>query len=148
MGEPVGEHNPAAKAAGSAPRADVPMKLQSKFVPGGSSAPAAAPRSDWVEGQELEDLLYSMTNEHLRAITWLEEPPEVARGRNAQKTVVVIISGRMALCPLVGVGTSRCVYTVGSRYAIKYEHGHPDEVFEQEGGLPRGEVPSDVAVDH
>ena len=79
-----------------------------------------------IGGAELEALLDSMNSEQLKKITWLDKPPEVARGRCAPDTTSVAVAvDKITLCKLLGVGASRCVYDLEARYALKYEYGDP-----------------------
>ena len=89
------------------------------------SAPSEA-SAGWLTGDVLEDTLDILTPEKMKEITWLLQPPVVARGRNAPSTAVVIVDRKAVLCKLLGIGASRVVYSVGNRYAIKYEYGDPE----------------------
>ena len=137
MGEPCQERDSVVGAgANSASQAAAPPRLPAKTAPSpktavspiaasSSAAPAAALQSEWTKGEELEATLSSMSLEELKKFAWLVSPPMVARGRVAPETVVLVVAGRAMLCPLLGASASRCVYAVGSKFAIKYEYVDP-----------------------
>ena len=105
-----------------------------RFAPSGNgsrngevprSAPSAA-NSGWIDGDVLEDMLDIQTPEKMKEIAWLTQPPVVGRSRDASPTAIVIVDQKAVLCKLLGIGASRVVYSVGRRYAIKYEYGDPE----------------------
>ncbi len=97
-----------------------------RSAPSEASSGCNSDRSGWLSGTILEDTLDILTAEKMREITWLNDPPVVARGRNATGSAVVIADQKAVLCKLLGIGASRVVYSVGDRFAVKYEYGDPE----------------------
>ena len=64
-----------------------------------------------------------MTREDMLRITWLGMTRQLKKA-NIPPQATLHINDRVAMCPLLGVGMSRCVYALGKHYVYKYEYAN------------------------